>query len=258
MSSLAKRTDAFLTAFLGAASLGPLSERGSDGGPPEVRVNALPYKVTRGNLLQIQAIFLDRLTGDPIRVNEIFLQIRDQAGVVVYPTSVVARHQSGMVIDIGTLEFPPGPYNIMVSNRQSLSPSDTATFTVTGPDLPEPSPTLKPIAEAKPTDLPEDQDLKKRLDPFQSNVPIVPLLPADRRSALIISRVRFVTELDRKVCVICRVYEGAVYELDDVRKPDIPLHPNCRCHYEYVDTPPSSRKITAEEAEARARAFRSQ
>lgn len=214
-----------------------------------------PRDVSRGNLLQIQSIFLDRETGTPKRQSAIYLTIRDAKGVEVYPTSRVARNQSGMVIDIGTLDLPPGKYNVMVSNSRSLSPSDTSEFRVTGPDLPEPPPVLRAVPLTK-TAVPTDRALKTKINEFEKNVPIVPLIPEDRRSALFVGRVRFVTEMDRKVCSICQAFDGEVYELDDVRKPDIPIHPNCRCHYEYVDEAPSSRKITAEEAEQRARAFR--
>lgn len=197
-----------------------------DDGIPEVRANALPRFVTRGNLLQIQALFLDRESQRPQKVGTIYLTIRDQTGREVYPVSAVARNQSGMVIDIGTGEFPPGQYNLMVSPSRALSPSDTASFTVTGPPLPEPAPILQKIDKQK-TAVPSDPNLKKKVNEFVENVPIVPLLAEGRGEALFQSKIRFVTELDHKVCPICQAYDGEVFEQDDVRKPDIPIHPNC-------------------------------
>lgn len=213
--------------------------------------------MTRGNLLQIQAIFLDRLTGTPERVDKIYMKIMAEDGRLVYPASLMARKQSGFIIDISTLEFPPGKYTLLISNQDIFSPSDRARFEVMGPELPEQPPLFEANAknQVQKTAVPQDPELKKKVNEFTENVPLVPLLPADRRSALFQSKVRFVTELDRKVCPVCQAFQGEVYEQDDVRKPDIPIHPNCRCHYEYVDQEPSSRKITAEEADVRARNF---
>jgi hypothetical protein len=41
----------------------------------------------------------------------------------------------------------------------------------------------------------------------------------------------FITEFDEKVCNICYPFHETLYESDDPNKPEIPLHPNCRCRY---------------------------
>lgn len=49
-------------------------------------------------------------------------------------------------------------------------------------------------------------------------------------------KVEFVTRRDYRVCPICEVYDGKVYDVDartGIVKdgPLIPVHPNCRCRY---------------------------
>lgn len=49
-------------------------------------------------------------------------------------------------------------------------------------------------------------------------------------------RVEFVTRRDYRVCPICEVYDGKVYDVDErtgmVKDgPVLPVHPNCRCRY---------------------------
>jgi len=45
-------------------------------------------------------------------------------------------------------------------------------------------------------------------------------------------RERFTTAMDDKVCTLCEDYEEEVFAEDDPNKPEIPLHPNCRCEWE--------------------------
>lgn len=49
-------------------------------------------------------------------------------------------------------------------------------------------------------------------------------------------RVEFVTRRDFRVCPICEVYDGKIYDVDErtgmVKDgPTLPVHPNCRCRY---------------------------
>lgn len=41
---------------------------------------------------------------------------------------------------------------------------------------------------------------------------------------------QYVATLDADACLVCGAYDGRVYGLDEPR-PDLPLHPNCRCLY---------------------------
>lgn len=41
----------------------------------------------------------------------------------------------------------------------------------------------------------------------------------------------FTTRKDERVCPICSPLDGKRFDFDDPSKPDIPVHPNCRCRY---------------------------
>lgn len=208
--------------------------------PPEVRANVLPREIDPGMMLQIQAVFLNRLSGQPKKVGTIYIRIRDREGKEVYPTSPVAVKRSGMVIDISTAGLPPGDYNVQVSNTPYFSPADTVPFKVKGDPLKDEIPPLfqpmkKRDAIRKAPLPPDKEDLAEKVDGEDDVVPVVPLLPEDRATEQLQSGlVRFITELDFKVCAICAVFDQETYRVDDPEKPQIPLHPNCRCHYEYV------------------------
>ncbi len=54
---------------------------------------------------------------------------------------------------------------------------------------------------------------------------------------------RFVSEEGEKCCEECLKYHDLIFEEDDKDIPQIPIHPNCRCHYEYV-TDEEIKKVT--------------
>lgn len=44
-------------------------------------------------------------------------------------------------------------------------------------------------------------------------------------------QLEFTTRKDERVCPICSPLDGKRYDFDDPSKPDIPVHPNCRCRF---------------------------
>lgn len=44
----------------------------------------------------------------------------------------------------------------------------------------------------------------------------------------------FVAENDQKCCQLCRGFDGKIFRDDDPERPEIPLHPNCRCRYRII------------------------
>ena len=45
---------------------------------------------------------------------------------------------------------------------------------------------------------------------------------------------RFVSEKGENSCDECQKYHGMIFEENAKNIPQIPIHPNCRCKYEYV------------------------
>lgn len=61
----------------------------------------------------------------------------------------------------------------------------------------------------------------------------------------IVQQVMFTATLEDNTCDECEAYDGQRFDLDDSSKPDVPLHPNCRCCYiaiPFDDYQPSKRK----------------
>ena len=46
--------------------------------------------------------------------------------------------------------------------------------------------------------------------------------------------VRFVSEKSENSCQECLKYHNQVFEENDKNRPELPIHPNCRCKYEYL------------------------
>jgi len=44
--------------------------------------------------------------------------------------------------------------------------------------------------------------------------------------------VRFISEKGTNSCKACLANDGKIFSVDDPQKPELPIHPNCRCRYE--------------------------
>ena len=49
--------------------------------------------------------------------------------------------------------------------------------------------------------------------------------------------VEFISDKGPNSCNACRAYHGKVYQLDEPSKPELPIHPNCRCKYVLKNAP---------------------
>ena len=61
-----------------------------------------------------------------------------------------------------------------------------------------------------------------------------------------IKLVKFISDKGPNSCEDCLKHHGKIFCIDDSNKPELPIHPNCRCKYEPIDT---SNKNTAMLAE---------
>ena len=48
---------------------------------------------------------------------------------------------------------------------------------------------------------------------------------------------RFVAERDGNCCEKCKRFDGKVFSDEDPAKPELPIHPNCRCKFIKQNTP---------------------
>ncbi len=46
---------------------------------------------------------------------------------------------------------------------------------------------------------------------------------------------RFISEKSQNTCEECKKYDKMIFAEDDPSKPQIPIHPNCKCHYKTLN-----------------------
>ena len=49
-----------------------------------------------------------------------------------------------------------------------------------------------------------------------------------------IKLIRFISDKGPNSCEDCLKHHGEVFQFDDPEKPELPIHPNCRCKYELL------------------------
>ena len=54
------------------------------------------------------------------------------------------------------------------------------------------------------------------------------------RSAFTKKYMRFISEDKKTTCEECKKYDKMVFAANDINKPTIPIHPNCRCYYQIL------------------------
>lgn len=225
---------------------------------PIIVVEAIPETADRGNTISLSARLFDPLTMQEQEVSRIFMTITSMKdGHVVWPLEVVRKDASGFDIIIGTQDMKEDhQYLVRVSNNWNLSPSASTTFFVEKKKsrlpilplipliplfLPEITETvnldellsqLKQI-DIKKLTLEQRQELKeyiKRIEILKEKGDII--TPEDLRRR--VKEYIFRTQMDARVCPICKSYENRVYEPEDPAIPIIPIHPNCRCTMDVV------------------------
>jgi len=181
---------------------------------PIIVVEAIPIEVERGQSISISARLFDKHSMQPQEVSRIFMTITSMKdGTIVWPLEVVRKDASGFDIMIGTKDMKGDTsYLLRVSNNWNLSPSASTTFTILKKKTVLP---IIPIIALIPLILPED-DLRE------------------------VQEYIFRTQMDHRVCPICKPFENLVFYPTDINIPIIPLHINCRCTMDVIFVNPEA------------------
>jgi len=188
---------------------------------PQLHANRItvviaPEIVNAGQMIQIAAAVTDKF-GTPVVVPTLYMEIIDSKGRVYWRLSPIERNVSAFAKLIATNELRSNTrYQIRISTNRKLSPMGYAFFKTSKKNLPLgiiPALMVPGILVPRNTLIPE----------------------AAKRPIMI----TYKTELDAKVCVICRPFEGLVFEVNDpnlirIGPPEFSgqTHWGCRCHYD--------------------------
>jgi len=174
---------------------------------PIIVVEAIPQSVERGQSIAISARLFDKDTMQPMEVSRIYMTITSMRdGHIVWPLEVVRKDATGFDIMVGTEEMKEDhEYLLRVSNNWNLSPSSATTFAV---------------------------EKKSSILPIIPIIAIPFLLPVDERRE--VKEYIFRTQMDHRVCPICKQWENRVFQPEDTNIPIIPLHHNCRCTMDII------------------------
>ena len=194
---------------------------------PQIIVTLTPNKIHRGQMLSIQAYAQDRYTGVPITYPVLYMDIISEDGIPVWPLSAIEENSASISKLISTSDLKEGQdYLVRISPNRNLSPSGSAMFHIDH-ELLDPA-LLVPGFMLIPHLLLSTPDSTKK-EKTQSDV-VGPDGPI--QIAWLIYR----TQLDSKVCRICKPNEGLRFRPDDPDLIKIPedTHPRCRCVYDVI------------------------
>jgi len=175
-----------------------------------ITVHVAPNTVDAGQMIQISATVTDP-TGAPVVTPVLFMNIIDSKGRVYWPISPIERNANGFSKLISTREMQSNTrYQVRVSTNRKLSPQGWAFFKTS----------------------------KKSLALAFIPALIAPLVLIPQKALNPIWLI-YRTELDAKVCPICRPHEGKKFRPKDsdiirIGPPELggQTHFGCRCHYD--------------------------
>lgn len=166
---------------------------------PSIQVTLNSDIHQRGDLIRITSNMSEQSS-------QIWMRIIDNKGLIVQKPGLVKKNAAGFQVLIGSRDLKAGKYIIQVSNHASFSPLGVAEFEVKG-EVPI-NPAIAIIPGLLTPDSPQ-QEYKK---------------------------VRFRTMMDSRVDAVCRQYENRIFDAKDKNLPVPPIHYNCRCYLEGVDS----------------------
>jgi len=178
-----------------------------------ITVHVAPDIISAGQMIQVSVAVTDRL-GSPVVVPTLFMEILDSTGREYWKLSPMARGTSGFAKLISTSELKHNTrYTVRVSTNRKLSPQGFDFFKTKKQRIPPP---FIPLLFAPAV--------------------LIPLIPKEAKKPIFLT---YKTELDARVCPICRPNEGLVFAIDDpkvikIGPPELggDTHFGCRCHYD--------------------------
>ena len=178
-----------------------------------ITVHTAPDIISAGQMIQISAVVTDRF-GSPVVVPTMYMEILDSTGREYWKLSPIARNVSSFAKLISTNELKHNTrYTVRVSTNRKLSPQGYDFFKTKKRKI---LPAFIPLLFAP--------------------LVLIPLIPKEAKKPIFLT---YKTELDARVCVICRPNEGLVFAVDDpniikIGPPDLggETHYGCRCHYD--------------------------
>lgn len=214
---------------------------------PYILTQTNPQSINKGQPLTISARLYDRDTNQPLIVSRIFMTIISlKDGHKVWNSEVVRKNDWKFDILIGTGDMKEGhEYEVRVSNNWNFSPMGATQFEIIK-DATIPIvllPLLIPISKQR-------EFLQKEIDKFiddDDNIRIKEQLeeklqeiedsklrePIDDITKKEVKFYIYRTEMDRRVCPICKPWENKIFSKDE-DLVEIPRHINCRCFFEIV------------------------
>ena len=194
---------------------------------PYILVQTNPQSINRGQPLTVSARLFDRETNQSLPVSKIYLNIISMKdGHTIWPVEVVRKADWRFDILIGTSDMKDGhDYLVRVSNNRNLSPQGSTTFNVV-----------------------KDGQIPILLFP----IPLPVREPSDNLLRTQIEKLRFVTQMDARVCPLCEQLslehspglEAGEYDPNEPI-PTIPVHFNCRCTYDIIFNEEFEKTFTA-------------
>ena len=189
--------------------------------PVRITVVVAPDLIEKGQMVQIAVSVNDKF-GTPLVVPTLYMDIIDSKGIVFWRTSLIAENVSSFAKLISTNELKHNTrYQVRIGTTRKLTPHSYTYFKTKkhiGPLA------FIPLLFAPAVLTPENEVLERyQLIPKDAQVPIF---------------LTYATELDARVCPICKPNEGLTFAIND---PDVirigpsalggATHWGCRCHY---------------------------
>lgn len=209
---------------------------------PYILVQTNPQAINKGQPITISARLYDRDTNQPQIVSRIFMTIISlKDGHRIWNSEVINKNDWKFDILIGTGDMKEGhKYEIRVSNNWNFSPMGATVFEIIK-DATIPIvllPFIIPISKQR-------EFLQEEIEKFDEHSNIRNQLqdkldeikelrePVDDIKKRQVKFYIYRTEMDKRVCPICRPFSNKIYNTDE-QLVDIPQHRNCRCFFEIV------------------------